>query len=123
MLEDYTITNETGSIGKADDTDIDKSDSTFYLSIGTEMDILDFAHIAHETTFFNDGAIATNAFGIFARFLMQHSHKFGFAAGLNHLKSCLHRGQAIVENHFKSTIFLQHTDFNAIGKGSVATCA
>ena len=50
MLEDYTIANETGCIGKADDTDIDKSDSTFYLRIGTKMDILDFAHIAHEAT-------------------------------------------------------------------------
>ena len=123
MLEDHAIANEAGSIGKADDTDIDQAHCTLHLRIGTKMDILDFTYIAHEATIFDNGAITTNALSIVACFLMEHSHKFGFLAGLNHLKGCLHRGQAIVENHFKSTIFLQHTDLDAIGKGSIAACA
>ena len=122
MLKNHAIANEAGSIGKADNADIDQTHCTLHLRIGTEMNILDFAHIAHEATILDDGSIATNAFGIFARFLMQHSHKFGFAACLNDLKGSLHRGQAIVENHFKTAVFLQHTDLNAIGKGSVAAC-
>ena len=64
MLKDYTIANETGRIRKTDDADIDQANCALHLRIGTEMDILDFANIAHAAAIFDDGAITTNALSV-----------------------------------------------------------